>query len=56
MQRVFDDWEEGMSFYRGCFAREGSAYILQQGALYLSNKLRYQEAFLSNDRRIAFAK
>ena len=55
MHRVFDDWQEGLAFYRDCFAKEGSAYILQQGALYLSNKQRYQEAFQMIDESLSLS-
>ena len=53
MRRVFDDWEEGMSFYRECYSRERTAYVLQQGALYLSSKRRYQEAFQMIDESLS---
>ena len=53
MRRVFEDWEEGMSFYRDCYSTERSAYILQQGALYLSSKRRFQEAFQMIDESLS---
>ena len=53
MRGVFEDWEEGMSFYRDCYSKERSAYILQQGALYLSSKRRYQEAFQMIDESLS---
>ena len=31
MRRVFEDWEEGIAFYRDCYSKEGTPYILQQG-------------------------
>ena len=53
MRGVFEDWEEGMTFYRDCYSKERSAYILQQGALYLSSKHRYQEAFQMIDESLS---
>ena len=53
MQRVFDEWEEGMKFYRGCYEKEANPYVLQQGALYLSAKSRYQEAFQMIDQALS---
>ncbi|MFC1835203.1 SIR2 family protein [Thermodesulfobacteriota bacterium] len=45
MKRVFDDWEEGATFYRKAYDRDRSPYVLQQGALFLTRKRRFQEAF-----------
>ena len=45
MRRVFENWEEGMQFYRTAYDRDGSPYVLQQGALYLSHKRQFHEAF-----------
>jgi len=45
MKRVFDDWEEGAQFYRNAYERNKSAYVLQQGALYLAHKRQFREAF-----------
>ena len=53
MRRVFEDWEEGMAFYRDCYSKERNAYILQQGALYLSSKRRFQEAFQMIDESLS---
>ena len=53
LRGVFEDWEEGMSFYRDCYSKERSPYILQQGALYLSSKRRYQEAFQMIDESLS---
>ena len=53
MRRIFEDWEEGKSFYRDCYLRERSPYILQQGALYLSSKRRFQEAFQMIDESLS---
>ena len=53
MRRVFQDWEEGFSFYRDCYSKEQSPFILQQGALYLSSKRRYQEAFQMIDESLS---
>ena len=53
MSKAFDKWEDGILFYRDCYARENNAYILQQGALYLSDKRRFQEAFQMIDHALS---
>lgn len=53
MHKVFEDWEEGMAFYRQCYSREDNAYILQQGALYLARKRHFQEAFQMIDESLS---
>ena len=53
MRGVFENWEEGLAFYRDCYAKERNAYILQQGALYLSSKKRFQEAFQMIDKSLS---
>ena len=55
MRRVFDDWEEGVAFYRDCYSKERTPYILQQGALYLSGKRRFQEAFQMIDQSLSIS-
>ncbi len=51
--RAFDDWEEGMEFYRSAYLYDNeNPYVLQQGALYLSKKKQYQEAFKWIDKAI----
>lgn len=45
MVRAFPEWQAGRVFYEQIHARDGSPYILQQGALYLSRKKRHREAF-----------
>lgn len=45
VRKAFSNWYEGRDFYEKVSASDGSPFILQQGALYLSNKKRYSEAF-----------
>lgn len=53
MRRVFERWKEGLSFYQECYSKEANPYILQQGALYLSSKRRFQEAFQMIDEALS---
>ena len=62
MSRAFPNWEEGKVFYEKAFLFDNrNPYVLQQGALYLSSKRKYQEAFdwidkakiLTNDRQFS---
>lgn len=39
------DWEEGRTFYEDAYRRDDSAFFLQQGALFLSHKKQFKEAF-----------
>lgn len=49
--KAFPDWREGMEFYEKVFLYDNrNPYVLQQGALYLSTKHRYHEAFDWIDR------
>lgn len=51
VQRAFPNWEEGMEFYEKVFLYDNrNPYILQQGALYLSSKHKFNEAFDWIDR------
>ena len=59
MRRVFDDWEDGMRFYRKAYERDKSPYVLQQGALFLAHRRRFGDAFgmidealVASERRI----
>ena len=52
MRRVFGEWKEGLRFYRDCHAKEENVYVLQQGALYLSDKKRFQESFQMIDEAL----
>lgn len=62
VSRAFDDWKEGKEFYEEAFLYDNrNPYILQQGALYLSSKRKYRDAFdwidkaktLTNDRQFS---
>ena len=62
MSKAFPNWEEGKNFYEKAFLFDNkNPYVLQQGALYLSYKQKYQEAFdwidkakiLTNDRQFS---
>lgn len=49
--RAFPNWNKGMEFYEKVFLYDNrNPYILQQGALYLSTKHRFHEAFDWIDR------
>ena len=43
--RAFDRWQEGMEFYEKVYREDRNPYTYQHGALYLSRKKRYAEAF-----------
>ena len=62
ISKAFPKWEEGKVFYEKAFLFDNrNPYVLQQGALYLSSKQKYQEAFdwidkakiLTNDRQFS---
>lgn len=62
IMRAFPNWEEGKEFYEEAFLFDNrNPYILQQGALYLSAKKQYNEAFdwidkaktMTNDRQFS---
>ena len=50
--QAFPNWEEGKDFYDYVFDKDPSAFTLQQGALYLSKKERYQESFSWIDKAL----
>lgn len=51
MMRAFPNWHEGKEFLEEAFLYDNrNPYVLQQGALYLSAKKRYREAFDWIDR------
>lgn len=55
--RVFEDWHEGKEFYEQAYEYDfKNPYVLQQGALYLSQKKKYTEAFHWIDRAITQSK
>lgn len=55
--RVFEDWKEGKEFYEQAYEFDfKNPYVLQQGALYLSNKKRFTEAFHWIDKAITQSK
>lgn len=60
--RAFPKWKEGKDFYEEAFLFDNrNPYILQQGALYLSSKKQFNEAFdwidkaktMTNDRQFS---
>lgn len=62
VMRAFPDWKEGKEFYEEAFLYDNrNPYILQQGALYLSAKRKYRDAFdwidkaktLTNDKHFS---
>lgn len=51
--RAFNDWNEGKKFYQSAYLYDNeNPYVLQQGALFLSKKRQFQEAFKWIDRAI----
>lgn len=51
--RAFKDWKEGKNFYQSAYLYDNeNPYVLQQGALFLAKKKKYQEAFKWIDRAI----
>ena len=60
--KAFGDWKEGKEFYEEAFLYDNrNPYILQQGALYLSAKRKFRDAFdwidkaktLTNDKQFS---
>lgn len=51
--RAFPIWEEGLDFYNLAYKRDSSYFTKQQGALYLSKKRRFPEAFRLIDEAIS---
>lgn len=60
--KAFPNWKDGKNFYERAFLYDNrNPYVLQQGALYLSSKQRYQDAFdwidrakiMTNDRQFS---
>lgn len=56
MKYAFIDWEEGKSFYEMVYNRDQSPYLLQQGALYLSYKNKFPQAFTWIDDALLLSK
>lgn len=55
--RVFEDWNEGKDFFEQAYEFDfKNPYVLQQGALYLSQKKKYTEAFHWIDKAITQSK
>ncbi|MDD3150933.1 MAG: hypothetical protein PHV68_08870, partial [Candidatus Gastranaerophilales bacterium] len=52
MSRAFPDWSEGYKFYETAYGIDHSAYLKQQGALYLAKMQRYHEAFIWIDEAL----
>lgn len=51
VSKAFPDWKQGMEFYEKVFLYDNrNPYVLQQGALYLSSKHKYHQAFDWIDR------
>ncbi|MFO1183733.1 MAG: SIR2 family protein [Bauldia sp.] len=50
--RAFPKWEDGREFYDRAYEKDGSPFVLQQGALFLSRKVRFREAFEYIDRAL----
>lgn len=51
--RAFVDWQEGREFYETVYRKTLNPYVLQQEALYLSNKNKDTEAFQAVERALA---
>lgn len=53
MLKAFPKWEDGEKFYKEAFLYDDkNPYVLQQGALYLSDKRQYGKAFAWIDKAI----
>jgi tetratricopeptide (TPR) repeat protein len=50
---AFRSWQDGMEFYERQYQYDRSPYLRQQGALYLSHKGRYTEAFQWIDEAVS---
>jgi hypothetical protein len=51
--RAFSDWEQGKEFYEDVYEYDfKNPYVLQQGALYLAQKKKFNEAFNWIDKAI----
>lgn len=48
-RRAFTDAQEGIKFYDDVFERDGSYYLLQQKAIFLSRQKMFKEAFATID-------
>lgn len=51
-KKAFPDWREGKEFYSNMYERDKSPFLLQQGALYLSQKHKYTDAFSWIDQAV----
>ena len=52
--KAFANWKDGKAFYEKAFIYDNrNPYVLQQGALYLSQKRKYDDAFAWIDRAIS---
>ena len=52
--RAFPRWQDGKAFYEKAFLYDNrNPYVLQQGALYLSQKNNHEDAFVWIDRAIS---
>lgn len=52
MEKVFPNYLEGKEFYERMFDIDRSPFLLQQAALYLKRKKRYNEAFQAIDKAL----
>ena len=53
VSKAFPQWKDGKAFYEQVFLYDyHNPYVLQQGALYLSSKKKFQEAFAWIDKAI----
>jgi len=54
-RRAFPQWQDGRDFYDELYNRDYSPFLLQQGALYISRKRQFKEAFQWIDKAITVA-
>lgn len=52
IKKAFPKWTDGIAFYELAYDSDKSPFILQQAALYLASKKKYQEAFKWIDQAI----
>lgn len=55
-KKAFPNWKDGKMFFESIFESDNSPFTLQQGALYLASKRKFQEAFNWIDEAILISK
>jgi len=50
--KAFPNWREGKEFYDRAYFRDSTPYLRQQGAIYLTHKRRFDDAFVWIDEAV----